>query len=61
MKSALKSLPCVEPSSVSVDIKSKKARFQVKKDEKVDMEEVKQAVAKAGSFKVTDVQLPTPK
>jgi hypothetical protein len=44
-----------------VDIKTKKARFQVKKDEKCDMEEVKQAVARAGSFEVTDVKVPTRK
>ena len=61
MKSALNSLPCIEPSCVCVDIKTKRARFQVKKDEKCDVDEVKQAVAKAESFKVTDIKLPTPK
>ncbi len=61
VKSALTSLPCVEPSSVSVDIKTKQARFQLKQDNTCDIEEVRRAVAKAGRFTVTDVKLPTKK
>ena len=59
VKSALTSLPCVEPGSVRVDIKTKQARFQVKQNRQCDIEEVKRAVAQAGSFTVTDVKLPT--
>jgi len=42
-----------------VDIKTKQARFQVKQNRQCDIEEVKRAVAQAGSFTVTDVKLPT--
>jgi hypothetical protein len=61
VKAALTSLPCVEPNSIRTDIKTKQARFQVKKDATCDLEEVKKAVANAGKFTVTDVKVPTRK
>ena len=58
VKTALADLPCVDPSTVKVDITTKEARFKPKKDEKVDIDQVKQAVADAGHYTVTDVKPP---
>ena len=58
VKKALADLPCVDPSTVQVDIKTKEARFKPNKDAKVDVDEVKKAVADAGHYTVTDVKAP---
>jgi hypothetical protein len=58
VKNALTSLPCVDPSSVKVNITTKEARFKPAKDKKVDIEAVKNAVAEAGNYKVTAVKVP---
>jgi len=42
-----------------VDIDTKQACFQLKPDQTCDVEEVKRAVAAAGSYEVTNVKLPT--
>ncbi len=58
VKNALTSLPCVDASSVKVDITTKEARFKPAKDAKVDVEKVKEAVAGAGNYSVTAVKPP---
>ena len=61
VKDALAALPCVEKDSIQVDIKTKEARFNAKKDAKVDIEAVKKAIADAGNFSVTKVKGPPAK
>ncbi len=61
MRSALQALPCVEPDSVKVSKENKEARFTAKKGSKCDIEEVKKAIAAAGSYRVTAVTLPKEK
>jgi len=58
VKSALTALPCVEPDSVRVDKQTKQARFQVKKGQTCDEQKIKDAVAKAGKFTVTNIEKP---
>jgi hypothetical protein len=60
---ALTDLPCVDPSSVKVDITTKLARFKPNKDAKVDIEEVKQAIGgvAGGRYSVTKVEEPKKK
>jgi copper chaperone CopZ len=58
VKNALTNLPCVDPSSVKVDITTKEARFKPAEGEKVDVEKVKEAVAGAGNYTVTAVKPP---
>jgi hypothetical protein len=41
-----------------VDIDTKQARFQVKKGQTCDVEQVKHAIAAAGNYEVTNVTLP---
>ena len=48
MRDALRTLPCVEASSVKVDRKTKEARFAVKKGRKCDAEAIKKALKDAG-------------
>jgi hypothetical protein len=61
VRNALRDLPCVDPDSVSVSKEKKEARFTAKAGAKCDVEEVKKAVANAGSYKVTDVKAPDSK
>ena len=61
VKNALTNLPCVDPSSVKVDITTKLAKFKPAKDAKVDIEKVKEAVAGAGNYSVTKVEPPKAK
>ncbi len=58
VKSAITSLPCVEPSSVKVDIDTKEARFRVKPGENCDIEEVKKAISHVGNYSVSKVKAP---
>ncbi len=57
MRDALRTLPCVEASSVKVDKPTKEARFTVKKDSKCDIEAVKKAIKDAG-YTVSGVKAP---
>ncbi len=61
VKQALTSLPCVEPDSVQVSKAAKEARFIPKPGSTCDLDEVKKAIAAAGSFSVTNVKPPTTK
>ena len=48
MRDALRTLPCVEASSVKVDRKTKEARFAVEKGRKCDAEAIKKVLKDAG-------------
>ncbi len=63
MTKALTDLPCVDKSSVKVDITTKEARFKPAQDAKVNVEEVKQAVERVqgGRYSVTKVEAPSKK
>ena len=61
MKNALTSLPCVDASTVKVNITTKEARFKPAEGKKVDIDKVKEAVADAGNYTVTAVKPPTDK
>ena len=56
MREALQGLPCVDANSVVIDYDAKEARFNVKKDTKCKIEDIKEAVAKSGKGQVTDVK-----
>jgi hypothetical protein len=61
VQGALESLPCVEKGSIKVDVPSRTAEFATKPGEKCDIDEVKKAIAAAGSksgrtFTVAEVQ-----
>jgi hypothetical protein len=58
VRDALKTLPCVESSSIKVDKPTKEARFIVKKDSKCDIDEVKKAIKDAG-YTVSAVKAPS--
>ena len=55
MRDALRTLPCVEASSVKVDRKIKEARFAVKKGGKCDVKAIKKVLKDAG-FTVSTVK-----
>jgi copper chaperone CopZ len=57
VRKALATLPCVESSSIKVDLPTKEARFTVKPDTSCDVEAVKQVVKDAG-FTVSAVKTP---
>jgi len=61
VKHALTALPCVEPDSVQVSKAAKEARFVAKAGSTCDIEDVKKAIASAGSFSVTNVKPPATK
>ena len=44
---------------MKVDIETKEARFRIKQGEKCDIDEVKRAIAGAGSYTVSKVKVPT--
>ncbi len=61
MTSALQDLPCVDQSTIKVNLASRQAEFSTKKGEKCDIEEVKNKIVQAGekagrNFTVTDVK-----
>ena len=56
MQEALSSLPCVEASSIKVDVATKEARFSVKDKSTCATMDVTKAIADIG-FTVSDVHL----
>ena len=56
MQTALKSLPCVEPDSIKIDVPAQQARFTVKDKSKCEIADVTKAIEKVG-FTVSDAKL----
>jgi hypothetical protein len=56
VQNALKSLPCVEPDSIKIDVPAQEARFTVKDKSKCEIGDVTKAIEKVG-FTVTDAKL----
>ena len=56
MREALQGLPCVDANSVVIDYDAKEARFNVKKDSKCKIEDIKKAVADSGRGQVNEVK-----
>ena len=53
MRSALQTLPWVEPDSIQTNVDTHEARFTVKDGQPFNFEEVQKALEKAGYDKVT--------
>ncbi len=56
MRHALEALPCVEQGSVKVNMTAKEVRFSMKEQSPCEMDEVKKAVSRAGSYRVSAVK-----
>jgi len=56
VREALQGLPCVDANSVVIDYDAKEARFNVKKDSKCKIEDIKKAVADSGRGEVSEVK-----